>query len=405
MTRRRIRSCRLLATLALVWTGAGIAVPAHGAGSQADDVTPPTIHISMAESPGTGPWAGWYAAPVTIVMSATDDTHVSSLNWRMIGAQPGAAGSAGTDITKDVFVQGITTVTVTARDPARNESSRTFGVGIDLTDPTVTFGGDAYGDIIRRGEVRRLTYTCADQPTAVVSCEARIGEVPFASGEPIPTESNGPRTVTVTATDAVGRRVEETYSYAVLDPRLAVVSPPEIVGAPGTVRVGETLTAIGGRFKPESTTTYRWVQDNEVLAEGPSYVVRPDNVDRLIRVQASGTRPGYEDATIDNEHAVRVLPAAAPVTDQAWTVLKPASLEGNARVGKRLRAVPPRLSGPATSYAYQWLRNGRPIKGATHASYKLRKADARRKVAVRVTAITAHRPDTVSVSTPRKVRR
>ncbi len=36
-------------------------------------------------------------------------------------------------------------------------------------------------------------------------------------------------------------------------------------------------------------------------------------------------------------------------------------------------------------FSYQWLRNGKPIKGATKASYKLQRADAGKKISVRVT--------------------
>lgn len=65
---------------------------------------------------------------------------------------------------------------------------------------------------------------------------------------------------------------------------------------------------------------------------------------------------------------------------------------------------PPQLSGRAHRYTYQWLRNGKVIKGATAASYRVRKADRKARLSVRVTATTAHRPATVSVSAAKRVR-
>lgn len=487
MTHRRIRSRRILATLALAGAGASVAAPAHAA-----DTAPPTITITVPESPGTGTWAGWYAAPVEVRVSATDDTVVSALRYQMTGAQNESGFPPPPEFTRTVTQQGTTTLTVRASDPLGNHAERTYGIGLDLTDPTVSFAGDATNGSIRRGQIRRLTYTCADQPTAIVSCTGRTDGRPFASGDAVPTPTNGTRTITVTAVDAVGRKVDKTFGYSVIDPSLEVISPPGIVGDPSRVVVGQTLTARPAEFNPAATeVTYHWFSHTgDELHVGPTFVVPPDQFTYGILVRARGTRDGYVPTETDSQGAPRVFgeshvsgrptisstpvegatlrvsaPKVAPapettktvwtigsrraeaaeltltaadvgqpigceqayhredyldahapcvfpggattatVTGHAWTVHTSAALKGKPKIGKRLRAVLPTLSGPATSYAYQWLRNGKPIKGATHASYKLRKADARRKVAVRVTAITAHRPDTVSVSTPRKVRR
>jgi hypothetical protein len=43
--------------------------------------------------------------------------------------------------------------------------------------------------------------------------------------------------------------------------------------------------------------------------------------------------------------------------------------------------------------------------GTTGATYQLQRDDAQRRISARVTASTAHRPDTVTVSRPKKVRR
>ncbi|MBM7518387.1 hypothetical protein [Nocardioides nitrophenolicus] len=486
----RPRSRRLLATLALACAGASVAGPAHAA-----DTTPPTIHITVPDSPGRGAWVGWYAGPVDVAINAVDDDRcLTALLYRLTGAETGWGGSGGAPTGHTVTHEGVTTLTVTARDCAGNEATRAYGVGLDLSDPTIAFSGSATTTLdIGRGEVRPLVYTCADQPTAVISCAGRIADTPFTSGDLVPTETNGPRTVTVTAVDAVGRRAERSFAYTVVDPRLEGVEPPRIEGHPDHLRVGQTYTVVPPTFHPAATgVTYRWTDAwGSTVHEGRTFVARREHLGVDIKVVATGTRDGYAPTEYDQTDTVRVvadlsvtgrpsvttapvegasLRVAAPasvdpapevtrtiwtvgsrrvdaeqitltgadvgqpvgceqvyrrdgytdvhapcvfpggattvtVAGHAWTVLTAAALKGRARVGTRLRAVLPVLSGPATSYSYRWLRGGKPIKSATGASYKLRKADAGRKVTVRVTASTAHRADTVSVATPKRVHR
>ncbi|WP_298514445.1 M4 family metallopeptidase [uncultured Nocardioides sp.] len=65
-----------------------------------------------------------------------------------------------------------------------------------------------------------------------------------------------------------------------------------------------------------------------------------------------------------------------------------ASIQGKARAGKLLTAA---ATGWATgtTYAYQWLRDGKVIKGATAASYQIKKKDAGHKLTVVVTGTTS----------------
>ena len=61
-------------------------------------------------------------------------------------------------------------------------------------------------------------------------------------------------------------------------------------------------------------------------------------------------------------------------------------LKGRAKVGRTLTCVAPSsISKPH----YRWLRAGRPIKGATRRTLKLRKADAGRRIACRVSGMTS----------------
>lgn len=65
--------------------------------------------------------------------------------------------------------------------------------------------------------------------------------------------------------------------------------------------------------------------------------------------------------------------------------LKPA-VTGTKRVGKRVTATTGTWTESPASFSYRWLRKGKPIAGATHRSYTLKKADQGKRIAVRVTA-------------------
>ncbi len=62
-------------------------------------------------------------------------------------------------------------------------------------------------------------------------------------------------------------------------------------------------------------------------------------------------------------------------------------VRGVVRKGHRLYSTKGAYSARPTVVRFQWLRNGHAIGGATRASYKLRKADVRKHISVRVTAI------------------
>ncbi|MDQ2624898.1 MAG: hypothetical protein M3Y20_07030, partial [Actinomycetota bacterium] len=64
-------------------------------------------------------------------------------------------------------------------------------------------------------------------------------------------------------------------------------------------------------------------------------------------------------------------------------------VSGSAKVGSTLHASGGSWPVPDVTLAYQWLRDGSSIVGATSSSYKLVTADAGRKVTVRVTASRA----------------
>ena len=82
----------------------------------------------------------------------------------------------------------------------------------------------------------------------------------------------------------------------------------------------------------------------------------------------------------------RALHVEADVTPHGLALVHAPEVSGKAKVGSRLRVTPGTWNRPGLTYTYQWLRDGSPIAGATTTSYRLRAADAGRRISVRVGA-------------------
>jgi hypothetical protein len=82
------------------------------------------------------------------------------------------------------------------------------------------------------------------------------------------------------------------------------------------------------------------------------------------------------------------------ITTLLGTVLPPANttapaVTGTGAVGNTLTCTTGIWTLSPTSYAYQWMRNGAKISGATASTYKLIAADSTHSIACMVTAFTA----------------
>ena len=100
--------------------------------------------------------------------------------------------------------------------------------------------------------------------------------------------------------------------------------------------------------------------------------------------------------------------SAAPLAPAArvFRVKAKPRITGAAKVGRRLAASMGAWTPMPKTATYRWLRNGRPIAGASGASYKLKKADKGRRISVRVTVGAPHWRSGIATSAPTgKVRR
>lgn len=166
----------------------------------------------------------------------------------------------------------------------------------------------------------------------------------------------------------------------------------------GTLRVGQTLTATYGSWKPAaSTVRFEWRRDSIPIpgATTAQYVVTDADIGTKLTFALTGSSPASGIATS----------VSAPVTPVR--VLEPTptpTIVGSPAVGSTLTAEPGTWGPAPVALAYQWTRNGTAIAGATAITYQVQSDDAGKKLAVTVTGSKSGYPTvsktSVSVSVP-----
>jgi hypothetical protein len=154
---------------------------------------------------------------------------------------------------------------------------------------------------------------------------------------------------------------------------------PTITGA---AIVGSTLTAAPGTWVPaDAAFAYAWKADGTPIpgATASTYQATASDLGKQLTVTVIGTKVSWDPASATS------APTSA-VQSGTLSVGAP-TIKGKARVGKTLTALPGTWGPAPVSLTYQWLRNGKPIAGATGVKYKLRKRDQGKRISVRVTGL------------------
>ena len=81
-------------------------------------------------------------------------------------------------------------------------------------------------------------------------------------------------------------------------------------------------------------------------------------------------------------------------------VTKPVAISGTPGVGQTLTAVAPTFFQTGVATTYQWQVDGQPVAGATGTTYKVKPADAGKKITVMATGTLAGYDAGSSVSAP-----
>jgi hypothetical protein len=330
------------------------------------------------------------------------------------------------------------------------------GIAACFTDPAYTSGDALYSatlgehtvsvtavDNVGRSRVRRITYTVVQPDLQVQSGPQasgftgtpRVGDRLRASGGSfVPAADSityrwvrggtvvatGPD-YTVTADDLghelglqmTGRRAgynDRTWGNlwlgTVARGTFQVTGVGRLVGTPAEGRV-LTVQAPASVTPAPTTTTYEWrVGTRTVTTTVPSLALTSamvgQQVSATIRYGSSTHTDVRVPVTLSGLPGTTTL--TPRITGRAWTVKRRAAALGTARAGLLLTARVPLLNGRAGRFTYQWLRDGRVVRGATGVRFKVRAADRRHRISVRVRAHTPYRPLTQSTSASVRIR-
>ncbi|MEZ0578552.1 CHAP domain-containing protein [Nocardioides sp. MH1] len=148
----------------------------------------------------------------------------------------------------------------------------------------------------------------------------------------------------------------------------------------GDAMVDEVLTATPATWSPASTDTlYRWLADGKLIdgADGPTLTVTRDLVGKSIIAATHARAPGYKN---DPERSAPTAPVVIGEIAQST----PSTVAGRTRVGRTLTVTPGEVTPTDATLAYQWLRDGVPVGGATGPTYTLTGDDLGATLAVQV---------------------
>ncbi|HWJ85232.1 MAG TPA: Ig-like domain repeat protein, partial [Cellulomonas sp.] len=174
-------------------------------------------------------------------------------------------------------------------------------------------------------------------------------------------------------------------------PTVAVVTWPSITGTP---TVDAAVVADGGRWSPADVRlSYQWAVGGKPVkgATRSSYTPTAGDLGKSLTVTVTAARSGYAAASVVT--AAKKVVAGAPPRS-----VKPPTISGKAKVGSRLTAKPGTWSPSSVRTSFQWLANGKSIKGATKSTYTPRTTDVGKKLSVRVTATRAGHRTAVATS-------
>ena len=156
------------------------------------------------------------------------------------------------------------------------------------------------------------------------------------------------------------------------------------VNTSGTTRVGSPLKATTTNIPKGTNLSHQWLRDGKSIkgATRASYTLVAADLGKRLSVKVTATKTGFGTSVITTG-------ATAKVSKGVLALKKYPTVSGTKTFGKTLTAKPGTWSVKPDSYRHQWLRDGRPIKGATRASYKQAAADQGKSLSVRVTATKA----------------
>ncbi|RYJ06814.1 MAG: CHAP domain-containing protein, partial [Actinomycetales bacterium] len=201
-----------------------------------------------------------------------------------------------------------------------------------------------------------------------------------ASYKPLAAQIGHQLSAKITAIRSSYSKATATSTYVTVTKGLfAAAQQPKVVG---TAQVDVPLTASAGTWTPApTTTTYQWLADGVPVAGATSstFTPGPELVGKAISTTVGVGRTGYTGSSATSARTAKVA-AGAMSSTTAPTVT------GTPRVDGTLKAAGGTWSQTGVTTAWQWLRDGKAITGATSTSYSPVLADRGTTLSVRATA-------------------
>ena len=354
------------------------------------DGTDPSVSV---DAPGEEDWVG-VGATLTANFSCSDTggsgvVSCTGLLDGTTGVQDGDALPTASEESHTLAVTGV--------DRAGNDAEQSVTYHVDGTDPTATITAPADGAIVAKDASLPAAFSCADAGgSGIESCAAELDGSPVTVGAALPTAEDGFHTLTVTATDKVGRVGTASSTYYAGD-KPAMTKRPSI-SAPGWVD-GQTVTAHRGDWdNPVEEYHYTWLRCRSTAfascspiaraADAERYSLTGEDTGKWVRVKITATNPAGPTA-----RASAVSPqVGVPV------VSKRPSISGSTRTGDTLTANPGEWYPAETSVQVRWLRcsslnlascekiSGTADSDDLNTTYKLVDADDAKRIRAQVVA-------------------
>ena len=367
-------------------------------------ITGPTGPQETAPASPAPPTATVTGADVTVRWGKPDDggSPITGYTVRLSSAtQPTLSAQAGADETAATFTDvlvGTWTASVVATNalgssnpsPASAPFTLTF---VDTTPPSVSVavGGDAGPSAAGwwRGPATVTLTATDDGPSApTVEVEGPGGWRPYTA--PVLVTGDGKHEVAYRATDAAGNTTGDQRVPVWIDttaPTSTLRTQPATAKTAGghvTLSAVDALSGVASsRIRIDAGA---W---QEVTAAPVAILGYGQHTVAYYSVDEAGNAEQVRTAAV-------VL--ARPTDPGDPVVVIAPKIGGAARLGATLTATSG--STPGWSKRYQWLRDGRPIKGQTSVKHKLTAADVGHRIAVSVTASRAGQPSATAVSAP-----
>jgi hypothetical protein len=160
----------------------------------------------------------------------------------------------------------------------------------------------------------------------------------------------------------------------------ALVVTPVVEGNPIQ---GVTLTA--KVWRSGATLAYQWKRNGVPItgATKASYTTRDGDAGKKITVTVTGALAGFPKASATSAQSEPVH--QEPTQYENIPAFSWDGVNDLPVVGQTVRMTSRGTWTPGAKLSFQWMRDGKPIKGATHSSYKFVSADVRNRINVKVT--------------------